>query len=112
MSPEISIVVDNRILLKAVPRRKPTVSSGRKAAVLGAIWRVPRTPPGSESRACMHRGDLGTWENHLSPCNIPGKGDRATKGPGVTWGLLPGHEPEGDTTNTVKQARYREASDE
>jgi hypothetical protein len=102
LSPEISIVVDNRILLKVVSRRTPTVSSGRKAAVLGAIWRVLRTPPGSESRACIHRGDLGTWENHLSPCDIPGKGDRATKGPGVAWGLPPGCEPRWDTTNATE----------
>src|SRR5712692_3551693 len=71
-----------------------------------------RTPPGSESGACLQRGSSGTWENHLSPCIIPGWGDRATKGPGVTWGLPPGHEPAWDNTNAVKQARYREASDE
>ena len=55
----------------------------------------------------MHRGDLGTWENHLSPCDIPGEGDRATKGPGVIWALRPDHEPLGETTNVGKQARYR-----
>src|SRR5713226_2687037 len=97
-------VVDKRIRLTVVSRRTPTVSSGRKAAVLGAIWRVPRTPPGSESRACIPRGDVGTWENHLSPCDMPGEGDRATKGPGVAWGLPPGCEPMGDTTN-VTEAR-------
>jgi hypothetical protein len=64
------------------------------------------------SGACLQRGNSGTWENHLSPSIIPGLGDRATTGPGVTWGLLPGHEPEGDTTNAVKQARYREANGE
>ena len=74
--------------------------------------RVRRTPPGSESGACLQRGNVGTWENHLSPSTIPGLGDRATKGPGVTWGLPPGHEPDGDNTNAEKQARYREASDE
>src|SRR5262245_44054934 len=63
------------------------------------------------SGACLHRGSSGTWENHLSPCTIPGLGDRVTKGPGVAGGLHPGHEPEGDTTNAVKQARYRDASD-
>jgi|SRR6266487_7155796 len=95
-------VVDSRILLKVVSRRKPTVSSGRKAAVLGATWRVPRTPPGSESRACMHRGDWGTWENHLSPCHIPGQGDRATKDPGMDWGRPRGREPMRDTTNATE----------
>ena len=42
----------------------------------------------------------------------PGLGDRVTKGPGVAGGLLPGHEPNRDSTNAQKQARYREASDE
>ena len=106
------IVVDRRISLKVVQRGKPTVCKRRKATVLGALWRVRRTPPGSESGACLQRGSSGTWENHLSPGTIPGLGDRVTKGPGVTWGLLPGHEPAWDTTNAVKQARYREASDE
>jgi len=64
------------------------------------------------SGACLQRGNSGTWENHLFPSIIPGLGDRVTKGPGMTWELRPGHEPEGDTTNAVKQARYREASDE
>src|SRR6266705_3307655 len=107
----MSIVVVQRMSLKLVSRGKPTVSSDRKAAVLGAFWRVRRTPPGSESGACLQRGNLGTWENHLSPSIIPGLGDRVTKGPGVTWGLRPSHEPDGDTTNVMKQARYREASD-
>jgi hypothetical protein len=53
-------------------RGKPTVSSGRKAAVLGATWQASRTPPGSKSGACIHRGSLGTWESHLSPCVYPG----------------------------------------
>src|SRR5438445_246051 len=79
-------VVVKRMSLKAVSRGKPTVSSDRKAAVLGAVWRVRRTPPGSESGACVQRGHSGTWESHLSPCCIPGVGDRATKGPGVILG--------------------------
>ncbi len=29
---------------------------------------------------------MGTWENRLAPCDMPGKGDRATPGPGVAWG--------------------------
>ena len=100
-------VVDSRIILKVVQRRKPTVCKRRKAAVLGAIRRVRRTPPGSESGACLQRGDSGTWESHLSPCFIPGLGDRVTTSPGVTWGFRPSHEPYGDTTNSRKQARYR-----
>ena len=55
-------------------RGKPTVSTDRKAAVLGALWRVRRTPPGSESGACIHRGSAGTWESRLSPCPTPGLG--------------------------------------
>jgi len=111
LSPEMGIVVDNRITLKTVQRGTPTVSSGRKAAVLGAGGRVRRTPPGSKSGACMHRGSSGTWESHLSPCHTPGMGDRVTKGPGVMWEFRPDHEPVRDTTNGQKQARYRGASD-
>jgi len=32
------------------------------------LWRVIRTPPGSETRACSHRGSLGTWEIQMFPC--------------------------------------------
>src|SRR5215470_7780816 len=85
-------------------RGQPTVCSGRKAAVLSAPWRVRRTPPGSESGACLHKGNSGTWESHVSPCRTPGMGDRVTKGPGVVWGLRPDHEPVRDTTNTPKWA--------
>ena len=75
------------------------MSSGRKATVLGARGRVRRTPPGSESGACIHRGSSGTWESPLSPCHMPGMGDRVTTSPGVVWGPRPGHEPVRDTTN-------------
>src|SRR6266571_1875309 len=107
----MGIVVDNRITLKDVLRGKPTVSSGRKAAVLDTLGQVSRTPPGSKSGACLHRGSSGTWESHLSPCQTPGVGDRVTKSPGVVWGLRPDHEPARDTTTTPKWARYRGASD-
>jgi len=50
------------------------VCSGRKAAVLGTPRRVSRTPPGSESGACFHRGDSGTWESQWSPWEISGIG--------------------------------------
>jgi hypothetical protein len=95
----------------AVSRQTPTGCKHRKAAVLGAVRHVRRTPPGSESGAGLHRGSSGTWENPRSPCTTPGWGDRATTGPGVPWELHPGHEPDEDTTNAVKQARYREASE-
>jgi hypothetical protein len=92
-------------------RGKPTVSWYRKATVPDTHWRVDGTPPGSESGACIYRGNSGTWESHLSPCAISGPGDRATKGPGVIRGLRPDREPIGDTTNLQKHARYWEASD-
>jgi len=60
-------VVARRISLKAGGRGTPTVSTGRKAAVLDATWRAPRTPPGSESGACLQRGSAGTGASHLSP---------------------------------------------
>jgi hypothetical protein len=101
----MGIVVDSGITLKDVLRGKPTVSSGRQAAVLDTRGQVSRTPPGSESGACSHRGSSGTWESHLSPGHIPGLGHRATKGPGVTWRLPPRREPLGDTTNKRKQTR-------
>jgi hypothetical protein len=105
LSLEKYIVVDIRITLKVVARGKPTVSRHRKAAVLGALGRVQRTPPGSESGACIQRGNSGTWESHLSPCSRPGSGDRATKGPGVYWGLRPGHEPTWDNTNVTEASK-------
>jgi hypothetical protein len=104
--------VDSRITLKAVRRGKPTVSSGRKAAVLGARRPARGTPPGSKSGACMQRGSSGTWERHVSPCHTPGVGDRGTQRPGVGWGRRPDHEPVRDTTNAQKPARYRGASAE
>jgi len=94
------IVVVIRISLKEVSRGKPTVCKRRKAAILDAVWRVSRTPPGSESGACLHRGDSGTWESHLSPCFIPGMGDRVTKSPGVTWSFLLATSPLGTPRTT------------
>ena len=88
-------------------RGKPTVSSGWKAAVLGALWRVRRTPPGSESGACLHRGNSGTWESHLSPCPIPGMGDRVTKSPGVAVGASTAPRADYGHHEPRKQARYR-----
>jgi hypothetical protein len=53
--------------------------------------RAPYFYPTSE--ACLQRGNLGTWESRLSPCLIPGVGDRVTKGPGVTGSFLPATSP-------------------
>src|SRR6266446_1291645 len=98
-------VVVKRISLKAVLRGKPTVARHRKAAIRRALWRVRRTPPGSESGAGMPRGNLGTGESHLSPCIIPGWGDRVTKGPGGTGELPSGAEPSGDHTNRTEAGK-------
>jgi len=89
---------------------KPTVSSDRKAAVLSAVWRGFRTPPGSESGACIDRGNSGTWESHPSPGDITGQGDRLTKGPGAGVGASTGPRAGNGTTKLWKRARYREAS--
>src|SRR4030095_12320329 len=62
----MSIVVVTKIP-SGVSRGTPTVCTHRKAAVLGALWQVRRTPPGSESGAYLHRGNSGTWESHRSP---------------------------------------------
>ena len=107
LSPEMCIVVDRRISLKAVQRGKPTVCKRRKATVLGAVWRVRRTPPGSESGACIHRGNSGTWESQLSPCRIPGMGDRVTTSPGVAVGASTEPRADHGDHELRKQARYR-----
>src|SRR6266850_1909886 len=57
----------------------PKVVRAAVLSRLGALWRAVRTPPGSESGACLQRGDSGTWESHLAPCHRPGMGDRVTK---------------------------------
>ena len=93
-------VVDGRISLREIVRGKPTVSRHRKAAVLGAQGRVRRTPPGSKSGACLHRGSSGTWESPLSPCHITGLGDRVIKGPGVCGGFDPRTSPYGTPRTT------------
>jgi hypothetical protein len=63
------------------------------------------------SGACLQRGNSGTWESHLSPCERPGVGDRVTKGPGVDWALRPDHEPIWDTTNHGSRQGIGKASD-
>ena len=68
------------------------------------LWRVSRTPPGSESGACLQKGNSGTWESLLSPWFRPGMGDRVTKGPGVTWGFLLVTSPSG-TSRTLEASK-------
>ena len=67
MSPEIYRVVVHK-------ERKPTACTRWKATVLDALGRVFRTPPGSETRACSHRGNLETWESQWFPCVESGVG--------------------------------------
>lgn len=57
-SPEMWIVVGEV---------KPTPCSGRKAAASSASGGAGGAPPGSETGACIYRGDLGTREAQHSP---------------------------------------------
>ena len=83
MSPEKCIVVVIRII--PCKRGKPTLYNKRKAADLDVIWRVFRSPPGSETRACAQRGNSGTWESrNASLLKHPeDEGYREIKSPGV-----------------------------
>src|SRR2546422_7064355 len=54
-------------------------------------------------------GHLG--EPPVSLTRDPEWGDRVTKGPGVTWGLPPGHAPVRDTTNPGSRQGIGKASD-
>ena len=70
-------------------RGKPTVCTRRKAAVLGTLWHVRRTPPGSASgQVCIggtrERGRATGLLDHR-----PGMGDRVIKSPGVVGGFYP-----------------------
>ncbi len=56
---------------------------------------VDRTPPGSESGACVQRGNSGTGESRLFPDPETGTGDRLLKSPGVGGPLPPAGEPQG-----------------
>ena len=85
---------------QGIQRGKPTVSTHRKATVLGAIQASAQDTTGVCRAGHGFRG--GTRERGRATCLrviTPGLGDRATKGPGVIWGFLPDHEPERDTTN-------------
>jgi hypothetical protein len=107
--------VDSRRLLKVVSRRTPTVSSGRKAAVLGATWRV------GECRG-HHRGLRAgqactgvTWERGSTPWLLATFPERGTGRPkALAWpgGFHQVASPGGTPRTPRKHARYREASDE
>jgi len=67
LSPEKCIIVDD----KDKSRKKgwkPTRWITWKAADLYALWRVCKSPPGSETRACTQRGSSGTGEVRMWPC--------------------------------------------
>ena len=88
-------------------RGKPTTSTGRKAAALYAIRRGYRTPPGSETRACIHRGNLGTREIQMFPCvttiRLMGAGQPMRRNPGAGKGVL---QPD-QRAKVKEQTRYR-----
>jgi len=107
----MGIVVDIRISLIVVQRGKPTVCKRRKAAVLDALWQGFRIPPGSESGACIHRGDSGTWESQWCPCRESGVGVPAiaAKTPGAGRRLSPLRRAlqEQGTQSKTSATRYR-----
>ena len=71
LNPEIRIVVVHKDNLPNRGEGKPTHCMQRKAAVLSCDMASEEgTPPGSESGACTHRGNSGTWESLLLPCHI------------------------------------------
>ncbi len=71
LSPEICIVVVLRIIPKCW--EKADGLEALEGSSPGCVMsRVFRTPPGSETGACAHRGNLGTRDSHLSPCRVAG----------------------------------------
>ncbi len=77
---------------------------------------MDRTPPGSETRACIHGGNSETWESQLSPCRehgvrgaVPEVGK--TPGNGEQVLMLPNESCtqllRAGNTNKVSNARYR-----
>jgi len=50
-----------------------------EGTVLETPWRVERTPPGSASGACTHRGSLGTRENRHLLAEDTGTGEPVYK---------------------------------
>ena len=104
MSPEICRVVVHR-------ERKPTACTRWKAAVREALRRAFRTPPGSETRACRHRGSLETGESHWFPCRESGVGVPTVevKTPGTGRRLSPLRRAlhEQRTQSKTSDTRYR-----
>ena len=101
------IVVDKRISLKRYRgESRRFASAGRQQS-----WtRYGECRGHHRGLRAGHAAIGGTRELGRATClldNMPGVGDRVTKGPGVPWELPPGHEPVRDTTNARKQARYR-----
>jgi len=68
LSPEIDLIVVTRIISLVYWERKADALHTAEGSSFGcATGDVPRTPPGSETRACIHGGSLGTWEVHMLP---------------------------------------------
>jgi len=104
LSPEICNVVVRK-------ERKPTACTRWKAVVRDALRRAFRTPPGSETRACSHRGSLETWESQWFPCRESGVGvpTGEVKTPGAGRRLSPPRRAlQGQGTQSKTSAtRYR-----
>ena len=98
MEPRKGDVVDSRISLEAV-RRDGDGFQWPEGRSPGGDLRATRTPPGLRAGKAGIRAGAGTWERHRPPCHSPGKGDRVTKGPGVTGPLPPARQPAADTRN-------------
>jgi hypothetical protein len=90
---------------------KPTACTRWKAVVRHALRRAFRTPPGSEPRACSHRGSLETWESQWVPCRTPGVGGPTGVGktPGAGRRLAPPRRAwqEQGTQSRTSATRYR-----
>ena len=72
----------------------------RKAAVLETQRRVERTPPGSKSGACTHKGSLGTREDRHLLAEKTGTGKPEYKSGQALKGDLPYPESEPKGTQT------------
>ena len=90
---------------------KPTVWSGWKAAILRTLRRCRLGyHRGLTSRACIHRGNSGTWESQLSPYSGIRFKEYRRKGKLPEFGeklQLPKRAPIRDTNKEEQTVRYR-----
>ena len=104
---------------RGVINRSESSGESRRCAVNGRQQSRDRhgevyaTPPGSESGACIYRGDSGTGEARQPPCR---ENDRKTRGTGrsralgVQWSLSTVCTSRKRKHEEGKSARYRETS--